>query len=294
MQKYNTRVAPSPTGFFHLGTARTAYHNWLAARASGGNFILRIDDTDTQRNDEKHVDLIYKSLDWLGIDFDKTFRQSDRIDQYRKVAQLLVKSGIAFFDDGAIRLNTNYILDQWCDFYGKSLSISQQDVDFSKNQVLIKSDGYPTYHFASMLDDIDYDVNLIIRGADHISNTPKQLFILKALIDCGYCTKDIADINFIHVGLIMVNKVKLSKRNSNADLTQYKTDGYYPDAILNTVLKLGWAHKDPNFDRDYPLIDKDLAKSVFFDGSLKSANCSFDLNKLMFLNKKYKSLNKKG
>lgn len=296
MNIFNTRVAPSPTGHFHLGTARTAYHNWLAARASGGKFILRIDDTDQNRNNDDYVTLIYNALDWLGIDYDDTFKQSDRIQHYKDVALLLIDNGMAVFDGSAIRLNVNFTLDHWKDFYGQKIAITDKDYDFSRNLVLIKSDGFPTYNFSSIVDDIDSNINLIIRGSDHISNTSKQMFVLHALNMINYGGKKDHYLDFCHVGLIMVKdpdtgkQVKLSKRNSASNLMDYKDSGFVPDAILNAVLKLGWAHKDPNFDRDYPLIDKNTAKKFFFDGNLKTTNCSFDVNKLNFLNKKFKIL----
>lgn len=296
MNIFNTRVAPSPTGHFHLGTARTAYHNWLAARASGGKFILRIDDTDQNRNNDDYVTLIYNALDWLGIDYDDTFKQSDRIQHYKDVALLLIDNGMAVFDGSAIRLNVNFTLDHWKDFYGKKIAITDKDYDFSRNLVLIKSDGFPTYNFSSIVDDIDSNINLIIRGSDHISNTSKQMFVLHALNMINYGGKKDHYLDFCHVGLIMVKdpdtgkQVKLSKRNSASNLMDYKDSGFVPDAILNAVLKLGWAHKDPNFDRDYPLIDKNTAKKFFFDGNLKTTNCSFDVNKLNFLNRKFKNL----
>lgn len=296
MNIFNTRVAPSPTGHFHLGTARTAYHNWLAARASGGKFILRIDDTDQNRNNDDYVTLIYNALDWLGIDYDDTFKQSDRIQHYKDVALLLIDNGMAVFDGSAIRLNVNFTLDHWKDFYGNKIAITDKDYDFSRNLVLIKSDGFPTYNFSSIVDDIDSNINLIIRGSDHISNTSKQMFVLHALNMINYGGKKNHYLDFCHVGLIMVKdpdtgkQVKLSKRNSASNLMDYKDSGFVPDAILNAVLKLGWAHKDPNFDRDYPLIDKNTAKKFFFDGNLKTTNCSFDVNKLNFLNKKFKIL----
>lgn len=295
MKTYNTRVAPSPTGHFHLGTARTAYHNWLAARATGGKFILRIDDTDQNRNNDDYVKLIYIALDWLGIDFDDTFKQSDRISHYKDIAVQLIDKNLANWDGDAIRLNANFDLNSWNDFYGKKIPITSKDSDFAKNLVLIKSDGYPTYNFSSIVDDIDSGINLVIRGSDHISNTSKQMFVLQALNDINYAGSVNHTIDFCHVGLIMVKdidtgkQVKLSKRNSASNLMDYKDNDFLPDAILNAVLKLGWAHKDANFDRDYPIISKDIAKKYFFDGNLKTSNCSFDVNKLNFLNKKFKS-----
>lgn len=285
MQVYNTRVAPSPTGFFHLGTARTAYHNWLAANGSGGKFILRIDDTDTARNNDSYVDVIYQAMNWLGLDFTYTFKQSSRIAHYQGVADSLVKHDLARHDDGAIRLDTQNLLPHWFDIYKNKINVSDKDIQIGNSIVLIKSDGMPTYHFASVVDDIDHDINFIIRGADHISNTSKQIFIIKALHQAFYPKAD-KTIDFAHVGLIMINGKKMSKRDGDSNLLLYK-DTYKVGAILNFILKLGWSHPDANFDAKNPIVNKDLAKDIFLDGKLKSANCSFDKNKLDWFNKKY-------
>lgn len=289
MTPQNTRVAPSPTGFFHLGTARTAYHNWLAAKATGGQFLLRIDDTDAVRNNPEFTQLIYQAMEWLGLDFDATFEQSSRKSHYLTVAQLLVDKGLAVLADGAIRLKTDYVVDTWADGYKNVMAVSQKDNDISNALVLIKSDGNPTYHFASVVDDVDYQITLIIRGADHISNTIKQLFILRALTDSGYVST-LPPIDFLHVGLIMADGKKMSKRDGSSNLLIYQQNHYHPDAILNYILKLGWSHPDPTFDSKYPVIDKDLATRMFFEGRLKATNCSFDARKLDWLNKKHHAL----
>lgn len=300
MNTFNTRVAPSPTGHFHLGTARTAYHNWLAARSTGGKFILRIDDTDQNRNNDAYVDLIYTALDWLGIDYDYTFRQSDKIKHYKDIAIALVDAGMAVYDGDAIRLKTSYTLDKWTDFTNKVIPITNKDADFANNLVLIKSDGYPTYNFATIVDDVDTDINLVIRGADHIANTSKQVFVLQALADLKYKNASRNNMAFCHVGLIMVKDpitqkmIKLSKRNAASNLMAYKDNDYLPDAVLNAVLRLGWAHKDAMFDKIHPTVNKDLAKQLFFQGNLKFANCSFDPAKLISLDKAFKKLSQKS
>lgn len=292
--KFNTRVAPSPTGFFHLGTARVAYHNWLMARASGGKFIVRIDDTDNNRNNDAYIDLIYQSLDWLGLDFDGTFKQSSKYAQYKQIADTMISKGYAQRDGDAIRLKSDYVLSDWKDFNGDVIKISQDDVKFAQNQVLIKSDGTPIYHFASVIDDVDTDINLVMRGADHLSNTSKQLFILRALKDCGYTQKTMDDIAFSHVGLIMVksdqNKlIKLSKRNSLASMMHYKDNGVLPQSLLSAIFRLGWAHSDANFDKKFPLIDRDVALQNVLDGSFKIKNATFDVDRLNFIDKKFKN-----
>lgn len=280
-----TRIAPSPTGLFHLGTARTAYHNYLKARANNGQFIVRIDDTDLNRNNEQFVDIIYSSLDWLGLDYNLTFRQSSRLDRYHLVANDLIKYGFAKLDDGCIRLSHNYLNagQVWLDSTVGSIKISQQDVDLSSTVVLIKSDQQPTYHFASVVDDIDYEITHVIRGADHLSNTIKHLFIIDALKQL-YPHINFPDFN--HVGLITQNGKKISKRDPQSDLKFYQ-ENYKSAAILNFILRLGWSHPDPLFDKIHPMVDRDLAIKVFNDGKFKFGNASLDLNKLNWLNKKY-------
>lgn len=292
--KYNTRIAPSPTGFFHLGTARVAYHNWLMARATGGKFLVRIDDTDAARNDDKYVDLIYQSLDWLGLDFDDTFKQSSRFTHHKDVAQLLLDKGLAVYDQDAIRLNTDFVIDAWCDYKGNKTSISKDNIDFAQSQILVKSNQTPIYHFASIVDDIDSDINLILRGSDHVANTSKQIFILKALCDAGYKNANYDSLKFCHVGLIVVQDgvtkkmVKLSKRDNRASLMHYKDNDYNAQSVLNAVLKLGWSHPDANFDKHQPLVDKDVALQSILQGDFKIKNATFDLDKLNWLDKKYK------
>lgn len=294
--KYNTRIAPSPTGFFHLGTARVAYHNWLMARATGGKFLVRIDDTDDARNDQAYVDLIYKSLDWLGLDYDDTFTQSSRFAHHKDVAVMLLDKGLAQRDGDAIRLKTDYVLSTWNDMTDTTVKISNDDVNFAQNQVILKSNQSPIYHFASIVDDVDSNINLILRGADHISNTGKQLYILKALADSGYNNASMDMFQFCHVGLITVKDpvsgkmVKLSKRDKRASFTQYQDDGYDKQAILNAVLRLGWAHTDPNFDKIQPLVNVDDALKFILQGRFKSKNGAFDLDKMNSLDKKYKAL----
>lgn len=295
--KYNTRIAPSPTGFFHLGTARVAYHNWLMARATGGKFIVRIDDTDDNRNDQAYVDLIYKSLDWLGLNYDDTFTQSSRFAHHKDVAYLLLDKGFAQKDGDAIRLKTDYVLSTWKDMTDVTVKVSADDMKFAQNQVILKSNQSPIYHFASIVDDVDTDINLILRGADHISNTSKQLYILKALADAGYNNAQLDMFQFCHVGLITVpddtgKMVKLSKRDKRASFTQYQVDGYSKDAILNAVLRLGWAHSDPNFDKIQPLVNVDDALKFVLQGKFKNKNAAFDLSKMNSLDKKYKALGK--
>lgn len=284
MTRYITRIAPSPTGDFHFGTARTAYFNWLAARGSDGKFILRIDDTDRERNNEESVDVIFKSMSWLGLDWDETFRQSDRIERYQEVAKGLVQSGKAYLaDNGAVLLSPGMNAG-WRTFDGTEMVASESAQKLADDQVLIRGDGMPIYHFASVVDDADYGVNLIIRGVDHVTNTFRQAAIFNAL------GADLPE--FSHLGLIMKDKKKMSKRDSAASLLNWMEKGYDPDGVLNTMLRLGWGpSKD---DKSTAIIDKQRAVKMFLaEGKMKSSNVSFDEAKMDSFDRKYKAQKEK-
>lgn len=297
---YNTRIAPSPTGFIHLGNIRTAYHNWLAARSTGGKFILRIDDTDKERNKEEYVDKIFDTFKWLGLDFDETFRQSETEKSNLLFAQELVHNGVAeVIEGGAIRLsNIPHIPDSWTDMVAGEIKVSDKDRDVLNNIIIVRSDGSPTYNFSSIMDDMYSGVNLIIRGTDHISNTIKQLVILYTFANLKgaemvnkLAQKTIDNMKFAHVGLVFEKGKKLSKRDGSSNFDVHKEGGAHPDAILNWILRLGWSPSDANFDKTHPIITKDHAKEIFWkDGALRNSSASLDLQKLAFYNKKYKNL----
>lgn len=285
MTRYTTRIAPSPTGDMHLGTARTAYFNWLAARASGGKFILRIDDTDTNRNNEESVDVIFKVMDWLQLDIDEVVRQSDRLDRYHGIAQYLVDTELATVaDNGAILLNlsTNQVcLTRWVDTVSGQQDVNPTIIDSLKlkTQVLIKSDGMPTYHFASTIDDMDMGVNWVIRGTDHFTNTFRHVVIANTI---G------AEIPvYSHVGLININKRKMAKRDAKASMLKYIEDGISPDGILDYMMRLGWSESS-GIDRK--MITRSDALEIFLDGRFKSNPSGFDGAKLANLDRKHKRL----
>ncbi len=275
----NTRIAPSPTGKSHIGFVRTAYLNYLAAKNTGGKFILRIDDTDKLRSQDIFTQDLISTLNWLGLDADMLFYQSSRYDRYQKVAQDLIDSGKAINIDGAICLNADFTIKSWDDSIAGKINIADDKFDSIKNLVLLRSDGTPTYHFASVIDDVDMDINWIIRGTDHLDNTAKHVYIYDAI---GAPLP-----KFSHVGLIFYQGKKISKRDGVSSMDSYRD--YHPSAILNLVLKLGWSHKDPNIDKIYPLIDKDLAIKIFNQGNLRSQKSTIDLDRLKWLDKKYKA-----
>lgn len=281
----NTRIAPSPTGSFHLGTARTAYLNWLAAKSTGGEFILRIDDTDASRNVEGAEDKIIESLEWLGLQPDIIVKQSQRIDRHISVANLLL-AGEAIQDfiyghgtvkeDGAIILKSQQERYSWTDEVIGTVHTSYDDRKISSNIVLIKSNGTPTYMFSSVLDDYDYGIDLIIRGVDHISNTLRQIIIFSLL---GKCPK------FAHVGLLRQDGKKLSKRTGSKDVLWYRDQGYSPEAILSWLLRHGWSHSDPNYNKP---ISKSEALDMFWKGHMNAKDSNLDIGKLDWIQRKLK------
>ena len=284
---YHTRIAPSPTGFAHVGTMRTALFNWLAARATGGTFTLRIDDTDTERNNEAAVQPILDGLTWLGLGWDHMFRQSDRSDTYAMVAKRLLEAGHAFeADNGAIILRWHdYMPRSWTDEASGTIAITDTNVEqIDGRTVLLRGgdkQGQATYQFASVVDDWDKGINYIIRGVDHVSNTAKQFAIWSAINK----TLGGADIpKACHVGLIFHNKKKMSKRDGAASVLQYRDDGFHPDALFNAMLRLGWGPSEDN--KANAILSRERAIELFIDGGrMRSANSNFDPAKLAHFNK---------
>lgn len=281
MKPINTRFAPSPTGFAHLGNFRTAYFNWLAARASGGKFILRIDDTDLARSDDKYIQVIHDTLDWLGLDVDEVIHQSDRKQRYTDLANVLVSFGDAtVLDNGAIafKVSDKVIVDSWTDEIVGEIKITDDDLEKTDGLIMIKGDGMPTYNWATVVDDHDLDINYVIRGQDHLTNTSKQVLLYKAL---GAPLP-----KFAHVGLIYYKKKKMSKRDDAASLLSYKDNGYDPDAILNCMARLGWG---PTVDdKTTSLLPKERMLELFLnDGKMKSSPANLDIQKLDSFNRKY-------
>lgn len=272
------RVAPSPTGNLHIGTLRTIYFNWLIANQNeGSKLILRIDDTDLNRSKDELIQPIYDSLKYYGLNWDITFKQSSRFDRYQEVADDLIKQGFAIKFDDAIKMNGVFVDVDWVDeLTGPKLKISPDLHNLIANQIIIKSDGSPSYNFASAIDDIDYGVTWVIRGTDHIVNTHKQVLFYHLL---GTKLP-----SYSHIGLLcdMKTGAKYSKRDSDTlDLFNYN-----PDAVLNFILRLGWSPtKD---DKSNNIIPKDKAIKMFLaDGKMRAPNCKVDLDKLNWYNKKY-------
>lgn len=274
-QIVKVRFAPSPTGFLHIGSARTALFNWLFARHNNGKFLLRIEDTDIERSKKEFLDEILDSLKWLGLDWDgKPVFQSKRVEIYRKFADELLAKGLAYKAEGNAII---FKIPQ-----GKTITINdlvhgqiKVDSDTIKDQVMIKSDGTPTYNFACVIDDADMSITHVIRGDDHISNTPKQILFYEAL---GFKIPE-----FAHVPLILgKDRSRMSKRHGATSIKDYRESGYLPAALLNFIALLGFSAGE---NREIMEL-KDLIKE-FEIKDIKSANAVFDIDKLNWMNGQY-------
>jgi len=287
--QHTTRIAPSPTGMFHLGTARTALFNWLVAKATGGHFILRIDDTDVSRHSEEAVDIIYDTMNWLGLDYGNTFRQSNRLDVYRGIASRMLDTGMAVRDGDAIRFAPKFFPDSWNDTTVGDVKTTDRDRQSTEGLVLMRSDGLPTYHFASVIDDMDYQITWVIRGQDHVSNTIKHVTLWQHLLEAGIHTTPLPI--WSHIGLIMHQKKKLSKRDGAASVLTYREQGVDPDALVNWMLRLGWG--PTREDRSHRIIDRQRAIALFLTGgNMRPAPSNMDPALLAFLDRNHKAQKK--
>ena len=267
------RFAPSPTGFLHIGSARSALFNWLFARHEKGKFLLRIEDTDKVRSKPEFLDEIMASLKWLGMDWDEEpLHQSKREGLYKKAAEKLIKKDKAYKDGDAVRFRMP-------DRNIKMYDVTRGEIEFGsevlKDEVLIKSDGSATYNFACVIDDADMKITHVIRGDDHISNTPKQIAIYEAL---GY---DIP--KFAHIPLIMgADGGRLSKRHGAASIMEYKKEGYLAEALVNFLALMGWS---PGDDRE--ILSKDELIKEFKLEKVHKTSAVFGVDKLNWLNGQY-------
>ena len=243
--RVRTRFAPSPTGALHLGNARTAILNWLFARRHGGAFVLRLEDTDTERAVPGGEEMIYEALDWLGISPDEgpreggpfpPYRQLARAERHRARAAELLESGKAFRCEGeaAIRLRIEPGPVEFTDLLKGTLAIDGDDLG---DLVLVRSDGRPTYNFAVAVDDIEMEISHVIRGVGHLSNTPKQVLLYRAF--------GVEPPAFVHIPTVLApGGGKLSKRRGAAGVLDYRERGFHPDAVLNYLSLLSWSSED--------------------------------------------------
>lgn len=304
-----TRFAPSPTGYLHVGGARTALFSWLYARKHGGRFVLRIEDTDLERSTQESVNAILEGMTWLGLEYEEgPFYQTQRFDRYNQVIDQLLEKGLAYrcncskerlealreeqmankqkprYDghcrdldlqsdephvirfrnpaDGVVTFN---------DLVRGPISVANTELD---DLIIRRSDGSPTYNLSVVVDDADMGITQVIRGDDHINNTPRQINMLLAL---GWHVPDYA-----HLPMILGDDgARLSKRHGAVSVMQYKEDGFLPEALLNYLARLGWSHGDQE------IFSLDEMIELFKLEDVNSAPSAFNTSKLLWLNQQY-------
>ena len=310
MNTTRTRFAPSPTGYLHIGGARTALFSWLHARKNKGQFILRIEDTDLERSTQASVDAILQGMEWLGLDYDEgPFYQTQRFDRYKQVIQNLLDQGQAYHcycskdeldslraeqmahkqkprynglcrDLSEPRAGVNPVVrfrnpDQgevaFNDLVRGQIVVQNSELD---DLIITRSDGSPTYNLTVVVDDLDMGVNHVIRGDDHINNTPRQINILKAI--------GAEPPHYAHVPMILgADGARLSKRHGALGVMQYRDDGFLPEALLNYLVRLGWSHGDQE------IFSLDEMIQLFDISDVNKAASTFNFEKLIWLNHHY-------
>ncbi|MBN7135891.1 glutamate--tRNA ligase [Lysobacter enzymogenes] len=306
-----TRFAPSPTGYLHIGGARTALYCWLEARRAGGQFVLRIEDTDRERSTQAAIDAILEAMDWLGLSYDEgPIYQTQRLDRYREVAEQMVAAGTAYYAyetrdeleaarnaalaakekpryNGAYRERNEPYRDDpnrvirfknplegtvvFEDKVKGRIEIANSELD---DLVIFRADGYPTYNFAVVVDDLDMKITDVVRGDDHVNNTPRQINIYQAL---GATVP-----HFAHLPMILDPEgAKLSKRTGAADVMQYRDEGYLPHALLNYLVRLGWSHGDQE------IFSVEEMTRLFQLSDVNSSASRLDKAKLGWMNQQY-------
>lgn len=268
------RFAPSPTGFLHIGSARTAIFNWLYARHNGGRFLLRIEDTDMKRSESRFLEEILEDLKWLGLDWDEEpVFQSRRFGVYREKAEELVAAGKAYKDGDAVlfKVEPGRTI-AYDDLIHGRIAVETETI---KDQIMIKSDGSPTYNFSCVVDDAHLAITHILRGDDHISNTPKQIIFYEAF--------GLEPPRFGHMPLILgADGAKLSKRHGGVSVEEYKRDGFLPEALANYLILLGWMPKDGR-----EVMPPEEAVRLFEISEMNDVQAKFDIQKLRWLNAEY-------
>jgi glutamyl-tRNA synthetase len=270
------RFAPSPTGYLHVGGARTALFNWLYARHEGGQFLLRIEDTDKARSTDEHTQVILDGLAWLGLDWDEApIFQGARVERHRELADKLLAAGSAYMEEGAIRFRLPAGEIAWDDAVHGRISFQGEDL---KDFIILRSDRTPIYNFAVVVDDIDMRITHVLRGDDHISNTPKQIALYRAL---GAPLPV-----FGHVPMINgPDGKKLSKRHGATAVGDYQHLGILPAAMRNFLALLGWS---PGGDREIMRLDEMI--QLFSFAGIQQKAAIFDMTKLEWMNGQYLSM----
>ncbi len=306
-----TRFAPSPTGYLHIGGARTALFSWLYARKHGGTFILRIEDTDLERSTVESINAILEGMAWLGLDYDEgPFRQTERFDRYEQVKQELLAAGKAYrcycskerleeLREAQMANKEKPRYDGRCRDLGAPPAGADEYVVRFKNPadgvvvvedqvrgrvvfqntelddlIIARSDGTPTYNFTVVVDDLDMRVTHVIRGDDHLNNTPRQINILQALGG----TPPV----YAHLPMILGEDGKrLSKRHGAVSVMQFREEGFLPEAVLNYLVRLGWSHGDQE------IFSKDEMAMLFDIPDINNSASSINPGKLLWLNQHY-------
>ena len=307
--KIRTRFAPSPTGFLHIGGARTALFNWLFTRHNQGTFVLRIEDTDQLRSTEESTKAILDAMSWLGLDWDEgPIFQAQRVDLHRQKIQQLLDEGKAFrcmctpdeleakrkkalaegrkpkYDgtcrDKQLPRLPNTVVRFRCPDVGSTIvhDLIKGNISFNNDElddlIIERSDGYPTYNFAVVVDDADMGITHVIRGDDHVNNTPRQILLYKAL------NYDVPQ--FGHVPMILgADKARLSKRHGATSVMAYRDMGFLPEALVNYLVRLGWSHGDQEIFKIGELIE------LFSLESIGKSAAVFNPDKLLWLNQHY-------
>jgi glutamyl-tRNA synthetase len=308
-EKMRTRFAPSPTGFLHIGGARTALFNWLYTRRNGGTFVLRIEDTDQARSTEESTKAILDAMTWLGLNWDEgPYFQAERVNIHREMVQKLIDEGKAYYCtctpeeleakrkkalaegrkpkyDGTCRerglaRSTDSVVRFRCPEVGTTVmhDLIKGNISFNNEElddlIIERADGYPTYNFAVVVDDAQTEITHVIRGDDHVNNTPKQIRLYEAL---GYEVP-----LFGHVPMILgSDKARLSKRHGATSVMAYQEMGYLPEALVNYLVRLGWSHGDQEI---FTL--EELVREFSLESVGKSA-AVFNPDKLLWLNHQY-------
>lgn len=305
-----TRFAPSPSGYLHIGGVRTALFCWLFARNRSGRFVLRIEDTDRERSTEESIRAILEGLEWVGIDYDEgPFRQTERLQRYAEVAESMLAAGTAYrcycsreeveaMRAAQVARGENPRYDGRCRDRSRPVpgvdpvirfrnptegtvvvhDLVRGDVTFDNagldDLVLVRSDGVPTFHFGVVVDDADMHISHVIRGDDHLTNTPRQINILHALgLPVPY---------YAHLPMILgADGARLSKRHGAMNVLEYRNRGYLPEAVLNYLVRLGWSHGDQE------IFSREEMISLFDLSAVNPAASRFDPAKLAWLNQQY-------
>jgi glutamyl-tRNA synthetase len=268
------RFAPSPTGYLHVGGARTALFNWLFARKHGGTFLLRIEDTDRERSSEAHTQVILDGLTWLGLDWDEeVVFQGARLSRHQELADRLVADDRAYLHDGAVRFRMPDEEIAWNDAVYQRISFQGRDI---QDWVILRSDRTPTYNFSVVCDDIDMRITHVMRGEDHVSNTPKQIAVYRAL---GAPAPVFAHLPMLHGQ----DGKKLSKRHGATAVGDYEAMGILPAAMRNFLALLGW---NPGGDRELFFAMDELV-AAFAIERVQKTSAVFDMTKLEWMNGQY-------